>query len=73
MVSVSESVSLSVASLRVGRERGRGGEGSGSGVVITPDGYLLTSAHVVDGVARGTAVFTDGRELELRIVGTDPL
>ena len=73
VVSVAESVSPSVASLRVGRQRSRGGEGSGSGVVITPDGYLLTSAHVVDGVARGTAVFTDGRELELRIVGTDPL
>jgi hypothetical protein len=73
VVSVAEAVSPSVASLRVGRDRGRGGEGAGSGVVITPDGYLLTSAHVVDGVGRGTAVFTDGRELELRIVGTDPL
>jgi S1-C subfamily serine protease len=73
VVSVAASVSPSVASLRVGRDRGRGGEGSGSGVVITPDGYLLTSAHVVDGVQRGTAVFTDGRELELRIVGTDAL
>ena len=73
VVSVAEAVSPSVASLRVGRDRRRGGEGAGSGVVITPDGYLLTSAHVVDGVGRGTAVFTDGRELELRIVGTDPL
>jgi S1-C subfamily serine protease len=72
-VTVAEAVSPSVASLRVGRDRGRGGEGAGSGVVITPDGYLLTSAHVVDGVGRGTAVFTDGRELEMRIVGTDPL
>ena len=73
VVSVAELVSPSVASLRVGRGQQRGGEGAGSGVVVTPDGYLLTSAHVVDGVGRGTAVFTDGRELELRIVGTDPL
>jgi S1-C subfamily serine protease len=72
VVSVAETVSHSVASLRVGRGR-RGGEGAGSAVVITPDGYMLTSAHVVDGVQRGTAVFIDGRELELRVIGTDAL
>ena len=42
---VAESVSPSVANLRVGQ--GRRGTGGGSGVVITPDGFLLTSAHVV--------------------------
>jgi S1-C subfamily serine protease len=73
VVDVAEKLTPSVASLRVGRGQQRGGEGSGSGVVVTPDGYLLTSAHVVDGARRGTAVFTDGRELELSIVGTDPL
>jgi S1-C subfamily serine protease len=73
VVSVAETVSLSVASLRVGRASGRRAEGSGSGVVVTADGFLLTSAHVVDGAARGTAAFTDGRELELDVVGTDPL
>jgi S1-C subfamily serine protease len=70
---VAETVSPSVANLRVGR-RGRY-SGGGSGVVITPDGFLLTSAHVVG--ARGTtrirASFTDGRELGLRLVGADPL
>jgi S1-C subfamily serine protease len=70
---VAETVSPSVANLRVGR-RGRY-SGGGSGVVITPDGFLLTSAHVVGG--RGTtrirASFTDGRELGLRLVGADPL
>ncbi|MDQ1373190.1 MAG: hypothetical protein QOJ09_528, partial [Actinomycetota bacterium] len=73
VVSVAELVSPSVASLRVGRSTGPRGEGAGSGVAITPDGYLVTSAHVVDGARRGTAVFIDGRELELTIIGTDPL
>ncbi len=69
---VAESVSPSVANLRVGR-RGRGA-GSGSGVVITPDGFLLTSAHVVgSGAGRVRGSFTDGRELLLRPVGADPL
>ena len=67
---VAESVSPSVANLRVGRGAGAGG---GSGVVITPDGFLLTSAHVVGGPGRVRASFTDGRELALRLVGADPL
>ena len=68
---VAESVSPSVANLRIGR-RGRSA-GGGSGVVITPDGFLLTSAHVVGGPGRVRASFTDGRELALRLVGADPL
>jgi serine protease Do len=68
---VAESVSPSVANLRVGR-RG-GATGGGSGVVITPDGFLLTSAHVVGGARRVRASFVDGRELALRVVGADPL
>jgi S1-C subfamily serine protease len=67
----------SVASLRVGRTARRGGreapEGAGTGVAITPDGFMLTSAHVVTGSRNGTASFTDGRELELEVVGTDRL
>ena len=73
---VAERLAPSVANLRVAR-RGRGGrnlDGGGSGVVITPDGFMLTSAHVVAG-ARGAvhASFVDGRELEATIVGADPL
>jgi len=64
----------SVANLRVSRRvRGRRLDGGGSGVVITPDGYVLTSAHVVAGADEGTASFVDGRELEFEIVGSDPL
>src|SRR5262245_24928420 len=64
----------SVASLRV--ERRAGGwpaAGAGSAVAFTPDGYLVTSAHVVAGVDRGTAAFVDGTEREFRVAGRDPL
>jgi S1-C subfamily serine protease len=48
--------------------------GAGSGVVLTHDGFILTSAHVVS-ARRGTgrAAFTDGRELQFNVVGSDPL
>ncbi len=72
---VAEILTPSVASVRVTRRAWRGGQGDGSGsaVVITPDGFMLTSAHVVMGTDRGSATFADGRELGLEIVGTDPL
>ena len=63
---VAERLSPSVASLRA-----RGG--GGSAVAITPDGFLLTSAHVVQRARRVRASFTDGRELTAEIVGADPL
>jgi serine protease Do len=68
---VADVVAPSVANLRLMR-RGRIA-GGGSGVVITPDGFLLTSAHVVEGAGRVRASFTDGREAALRVVGADPL
>jgi len=74
ITTVARTLSPSVASLRVSRpSRGGVGEGGGSGVVITPDGFVLTSAHVVEGTNRGSATFADGRELALEVVGTDPL
>ena len=75
VTAVAERLTPSVANLRVAR-RVRGGrlDGAGSGVAITPDGFLLTSAHVVAGSRRrGNASFTDGREFSFDIVGTDPL
>lgn len=76
VVDVAERVSPSVAHLRVMR-RGRGGQvpaGAGSAVALTPDGFLLTSAHVVTGPGRtGRAAFVDGRELSFRVVGLDRL
>lgn len=73
---VADRLAPSVANLRVSKPM-RGGrviDGGGSGVVITPDGYVLTSAHVVEGV-RDTirASFVDGREESSEVVGSDPL
>ncbi|HSB37926.1 MAG TPA: trypsin-like peptidase domain-containing protein [Gaiellaceae bacterium] len=70
VITVAERLAPSVANLRVRRGRRSGG---GSAVVITPDGFLLTSAHVVDGGTRGgRASFVDGRELAFSVVGADP-
>ena len=73
---VAERLAPSVASLRITR-RTRGGHvpaGAGSGVVLTGDGFMLTSAHVVAGSGRrGRATFVDGREHPFEIVGSDPL
>ena len=76
VISVAERLTPSVANLRVSR-RVRGGrvlDGGGSGVVISPDGFLLTSAHVVArSDSRGRASFADGRDLDVEVVGADPL
>jgi S1-C subfamily serine protease len=46
----------------------------GSAVAISPDGFMLSAAHVVEGTqGRGSASFPDGRELGLEVVGADPL
>jgi serine protease Do len=76
VVTIAERLSPSVANLRVTR-RVRGGRvatGGGSGVVITPDGFMLTSAHVVAGTDGNVeASFVDGREVATEVVGADPL
>jgi serine protease Do len=66
---VADRLAPSVANLRVSRR------GEGSGVVITPDGFMLTSAHVIEGRSRPriAAAFSDGREVMARVVGSDPL
>src|SRR6476620_4016256 len=63
---VAERLAPSVANLRLRRS-------AGSAIVLSGDGFLLTSAHVVGGRDRGVASFTDGRELPFHVVGADPL
>ena len=46
-------------------------KGQGSGVVFTPDGYVLTNAHVVEGATKLRALFTDGQSHEAALVGAD--
>src|SRR5918998_4223283 len=71
---VADALIPSVASLRVTRQMGQwSAGGAGSAVAFTPDGYLVTSAHVVTGTDRGTATFVDGMERAFRVVGRDPL
>jgi S1-C subfamily serine protease len=70
VTTVARVVLPSVASLAVRTSRG---DGSGSASVITPDGYLLTSAHVVAGANSAEAAFTDGTTVNVDVVGRDVL
>jgi S1-C subfamily serine protease len=69
VVRVAETLRPAVVNLRAGRGRG---QGSGSGILFTPDGFLLTNAHVVRNHARMQIRLSDGRELSGRLVGADP-
>lgn len=53
----------------------RGGpivRGQGSGFIISPDGLILTNAHVVDGAQEVTVKLTDRREFKAKVLGADP-
>ncbi|GAA3978969.1 S1C family serine protease [Thermobifida alba] len=70
VTTVAERLRPSVAALSVPGPRGTG---AGSAVLFTADGLMLTSAHVVEGVRDGTAVFQDGVGSRFDVVGADPL
>jgi S1-C subfamily serine protease len=74
VTSVAERLRPSVTSLSV-LVRGPGGEANaaGSAVVLSGDGLLLTSAHVVHGTRGGATTTYDGQELPFEVVGADPL
>ena len=74
VVGAVEQVGAAVVSVYVGgaaeAERARGG--AGSGVVVTPDGYLLTNEHVVQRVTEARVTFVDGRTVPAVVSGRDP-
>lgn len=79
VVEVAETAGASVVGIRrrAARDAAGGrslnpGLGSGSGVILTPDGYVLTNDHVVAGAERLEAVLPDGQSFEAEIVGEDP-
>jgi S1-C subfamily serine protease len=73
VVGAVEQVGAAVVSVYVGgaaeAERARGG--AGSGVVVTPDGYLLTNEHVVQRVTEARVAFVDGRSVPAVVAGRD--
>jgi S1-C subfamily serine protease len=70
VIHVVERVGPAVVGVTVRGARGRGG--GGSGVLFTPDGYILTNAHVVAGAREMRVTLTDGSEHTATLVGTDP-
>jgi S1-C subfamily serine protease len=75
VTTVARTLRPAVASLKVMAKvaGGRRPRGEGSAVAVTPDGFLLTAAHVVAGGEGGVAVFADGLQVDFEVVGTDAL
>jgi S1-C subfamily serine protease len=56
----------------IGARQGRRSEGTGSGVVVSPDGLILTNNHVIDGAREIAVSLSDGRRFGARALGRDP-
>lgn len=75
VITVVDAVGPAVVSISTGRrsqDAGPEGGGAGSGVIIAPDGYVLTNDHVVHGSKQLVVSLTNGTTHEAAIVGTDP-
>jgi S1-C subfamily serine protease len=74
VVGAVERVGPAVVSVYVGgaAEAAQARGGAGSGVVVTPDGYLLTNEHVVQRVSEARVAFVDGRSVPAVVAGRDP-
>lgn len=73
VVDVVDAVSPAVVHVQVrGSRGGRQGQGSGSGVIVSPDGIILTNNHVIDGAQSITLAQGDGQRFGARLIGRDP-
>ena len=75
VIKVVDAVGPAVVGISVGRASARQAQvqaGAGSGVVITPDGYILTNDHVVHGTGQVAVRMSDGNSLSAHLIGTDP-
>lgn len=75
VIQVVHAVGSAVVSITVGNQASRRGPdevGAGSGVIVAPDGYILTNHHVVHKSESLTATLPEGKELAARLVGADP-
>jgi len=57
---------------RMPRQRDHREDSLGSGVIVSPDGYILTNNHVIDGATDVRVTLADKRQLKAKVVGTDP-
>ena len=76
VIDVVDRVGPAVVRLAVrGRDPARAGQsrgGSGSGVIVAPDGLILTNSHVAGAASRIEVTTADGQDLHARLVGDDP-
>ena len=54
-------------------ERGRALQGAGSGVIITPDGYIVTNNHVIDGANEIEVTLNNNKTYKADLIGSDPI
>jgi S1-C subfamily serine protease len=73
VVDVVDSVGPAVVRVAAAPDRSRGRQGGiGSGVIISPDGLILTNSHVVQGAKSARIALSDGRIIDSRLIGEDP-
>lgn len=66
------SAPMSLEDFFYGRQSQRAQVGTGSGVIISPDGYIITNNHVIDGAKELSITLNDNRTFEAELIGTDP-